>query len=305
MSKFKVGDRVKVISNSYIVGIYKTQEGYITKVIESKSSNDRIYKVNLINYANVVDKTSDIEPNEKVQLLNWFYEYELELVNESVADQVLKHINITGGNKMENELKSVIMPTFEEVLNGYDENMVYIGGHMLNKANAKQRTVESEEIKSLGYKTWNPIEDKSINSKNGLDKHTNDNLSKRIVRNDVTGILRSGKIVIEPECMAIGTLVETGKIFAYSHIAEMLKQILESNKDNNLGLLYDLQRLITMCDKDVYPHIDDLRAENGVEELNYNRSWGVNQYLRGTTQALTNKEEGFYSWEDIIKELRK
>lgn len=204
---------------------------------------------------------------------------------------------------MKNNMKNLIMPTFDEIRSRYNKDCFYIAGHCLNRANANRRTEESDEIKSLGYDTWNPISDQSINSKNGLDRHTNDNLSKRIVRNDVTGILTSGNIVIESETFAAGSLTENGKIFGYVHAGEMIKEILNKNENNKDGLIKDLNLLVNIFDKKVFPHIDDIRAENGVDELNYNRSWGVNQYVRGTNQALTNTEDGFYQWEDIIKQI--
>lgn len=268
--KFKVGDKVKVVKN-------KLEEVY----------DKYIGKVGIITYA-------DCEDSELTYLISeisnheYFNEEELELFE-----------------KVNDDIKKVIMPTFEEIKCRHNKDYFYIAGHMLNRANANRRIEESDEIKSLGYETWNPIQDKTINSKNGLDRHTNDNLSKRIVRNDVTGILTSGNIVIEPEVFSLGSLVENGKIFAYVHVGEMIKEILEENKYDNGALVDELNLLVNILDKKVYPHIDDIRAENGVDELNYNRSWGVNQYIRGTNQALTSTEDGFFSWEDIIDKIKK
>lgn len=286
--KFKVGDRVRVIDNTDepIYDTYIGRTGYIKDV-------------NNFGFPYAIEFDDEV--------LYWCDE-ELELFEESVADVIYRHINRGDDLHMENknDLMNIIAPKFYDIVHNLpDKDMVYIGGHMLNKANAEQRIKEAREIESLGYDVWNPIEDKSINSKNGLDKHTNDNLSKRIVHNDTVGILKSNYVVIEPESFAIGSICETGMLFAYKHVANMLKEILSENRWNdNMVLVDDIEKLINICDKDVYTHIDDLRAENSIDEMNYNRSWSVNQFLRGIAQGLTNKEEGFYSFDEVIEKLK-
>lgn len=280
-SHFKIGDSVKVSKN-----VWENQNSYVGK--------EFIVKDVEFGYTEQEYLYSEDES---------LYFLESELIINSVADKIYNHIN--GGNKeMENNnLMNVIAPSFEELRDKLDHNMVYNAGHMLNKANATQRVKEAEDIRDLGYSVWNPIEDKSINSKNGLDKATNDNLSKRIVRNDVTGILRSKNIVIEPEVFALGSITELGMIFAYKHVAAMLNEIFEKNYCPE-DFCNDMRELVEMLDKNVYCHLDDIRAENGIEEVNYNRSWGVNQFVRGTAQALTNTEDGFMSFDKIINELK-
>lgn len=217
-----------------------------------------------------------------------------------------KRENDNMNTKMTDDMMSKIGIGFYELISDYDENdnLTYIAGHMLNRANADQRIKESNELKTMGYKTWNPIEDKSINDKQNVDKETNNQLSKRIVLNDTTGILKSKKIVIEPEVFALGTIAEAGQIFAYKHVGRMIKEIIKHNENNTNGLLSDLNILMNMCEKDVYPHIDDIRIP-GVEESGYNKSWSVNQYLRGICQGISNTEDGFYSWENVLEMLKK
>lgn len=279
-SHFKIGDSVKVVKNLW------------------ENQNDYAGKEFIVKYIEFGYGEQEYLYSEDKSI----YFLESELCINSVTDKIYNHIN--GGNKMENNnLMNVIAPSFEELKGKFDNNMVYNAGHMLNKANATQRVKEAEDIRDLGYSVWNPIEDKSINSKNGLDKATNDNLSKRIVRNDVTGILRSKNIVIEPEVFALGSITELGMIFAYKHVAAMLNEIFKNNNCPD-DVYNEISELIEMLDKNVYCHLDDIRAENGIEEVNYNRSWGVNQFVRGTAQALTNTEDGFMSFDNIINELK-
>lgn len=218
------------------------------------------------------------------------------------TDYIYNHLNGREEDNMKNkDMMDRIGIGFYELTSDYDENdnLTYIAGHMLNKANADRRIQESEELKSMGYKTWNPIEDKSINDKQNVDVEMNNQLSKKIVLNDTTGILKSKNIVIEPESFALGTIAESGQIFAYKHIGRMIKEIMDHNKNDFEGLLKDLGILTRMCEKNVYPHIDDIRIP-GVEEEGYNKSWSINQYLRGICQGVSNTEEGFYNWDEIV-----
>ena len=62
---------------------------------------------------------------------------------------------------------------------------VYLAGDMLSEGQQLRRTYEKERIEELGFKVYNPSDDKSINDKKNAKQ---DNLAERIVENDTRGI---------------------------------------------------------------------------------------------------------------------
>lgn len=96
---------------------------------------------------------------------------------------------------------------------------VYLAGDMLPKASQLLRAQEREQIKEIGLDFYNPMDNKSINSKAEVN---NDGLAERIVKADTDAIISSDVIVIEPQPFAMGTMVELGQIKGMKDMAKMI-----------------------------------------------------------------------------------
>lgn len=189
---------------------------------------------------------------------------------------------------------------------------VYIGGDMLTRAGQLLRTKEREEIKSLGYDFYNPMENKNVNDKANLDN--NDGLAEKIVAQDTEGIRESDYIIMEPLSSACGTMVELGQIKGMKDLAQDIVDVVfdEDDKDKSAYDKADYQvivnNIVELCDKilnqKVYPHYEDVRRFPGCEEREDRRAWGVNQYVYGVCLDLTDGK-GFYDWNEIVDELKK
>lgn len=319
MNKFKVGDRVKVISNSYIVSDYKSQEGYISKIQESNSRNDRIYKVDLINYTNVIDKISDKEHNKKVQLLNWFYDEELELVNESVADQVLKHINITGGNKMENKKTIYSEKIIKEIreknnsengnikfgdLNAKNRKRMYHIGDIMIRGNQLNRLCELQDLSDLNLNVdcYSAMLNEKINDKSGVTEEQNNKLAEHIYKADIDRLFDADIIVGEVLSSSIGSMCEMAMLDGFKLCYEKMEDIFNSELNNDEKLT-ELNKLKDKLNKDIYYHSFDLRNTN-LKECGWRRSHSINQ-LQYAFMMHSATDGDILPWEEILEKLEK
>lgn len=189
---------------------------------------------------------------------------------------------------------------------------IYLAGDMLKKGSILLREQEAQQLRDKGYKIYSPIEDKEINDKANQTKQSNDGLAERIVEKDTSGILTSDIIVIEPHENALGTMVELGQIKGYKDsalfIRELIDSIMEHKHKNDMTdrvTLRAMVRLLTslanVLDKEVYPHIEDIRRTD-IPEQGDRRSYGINQYVYGTCLNITDGK-GLYEWDEILEIL--
>ena len=181
--------------------------------------------------------------------------------------------------------------------------MIYNGGDMLLKGSRLQREQEKEDMKQLGFKIYNPLEDKEINDKSAQTEESNNKLAEKIVKKDTEGIIDSDIIVLEPLSHAIGSQIEMGQVKGMKDLAKMIISI--SNRNEYIDDAFD--EIIELCkktiSKPVFTHYEDVRRTN-IPECGDRRSWSVNQYCYGVALDLTNGK-GFYEWDEIINELKK
>lgn len=189
---------------------------------------------------------------------------------------------------------------------------IYLAGDMLKKGSILLREQEAQQLRDKGYKIYSPIEDKEINDKANQTKQSNDGLAERIVEKDTTGILTSDIIVIEPHENALGTMVELGQIKGYKDSALFIREILdgviarkhESDLSDGATLRLVTKLLLALAnvlDKEVYPHIEDIRRTD-IPEQGDRRSYGINQYVYGTCLDVTDGK-GLYEWDEILEIL--
>lgn len=183
---------------------------------------------------------------------------------------------------------------------------VYLAGDMLPKASQLLRAQEREQIKKIGLDFYNPMDNKSINSKAEV---SNEGLAERIVKADTDAIKESDIIVIEPQPFALGTLVELGEIHGMKMLAKMILELVDDkcSDTSQAELLNEVIALAEKVDKQkVYPHYEDVRRfpNAGADEVGDRRSLGINQYVYGVCLDLTDGK-GFYEWDEVLEELKK
>lgn len=179
---------------------------------------------------------------------------------------------------------------------------------MLTKSSQMLRAKEREDIEKIGLPFYNPMDNKSINSKAEV---SNDGLAERIVKADTDAIIESDIIVIEPLTHALGTHVELGQVLGMVDLANMILEMADDealeSRHSSINLLNDILALAEkVANKKVYPHYEDIRRfpNAGVDEAGDRRSLGINQYVYGACLKLTNGK-GFYEWNEILSELTK
>lgn len=180
---------------------------------------------------------------------------------------------------------------------------VYIAGDMLPKGSQMLRAKEREDIKKIGLDFYNPMDNKSINSKAEV---SNDGLAERIVKADTDAIKSSDVIVIEPQPFAQGTLVELGEIHGMKMLAQMILDIADEETFTPEALNKIIQLASKVDEQKVFPHYEDVRRFTGAgkDEEGDRRSLGINQYVYGVCLDLTNGK-GFYEWDEVLDELKK
>ncbi|MGL6184807.1 MAG: hypothetical protein ACRC1T_05450 [Clostridium chrysemydis] len=181
--------------------------------------------------------------------------------------------------------------------------MIYNGGDMLLKGSRIQREQEKNEMKELGFKIYNPLEDKEINDKSAQTEESNNKLAEKIVRKDTKGIIDSDIIVLEPLSHAIGSNIEMGQIKGMKDMAKMIMNIYKNTEYIDDALDEIVELCTRTINKPVFTHYEDVRRTD-IPECGDRRSWGINQYCYGVCLDLT-KGKGLYEWEEILEELKK
>lgn len=190
---------------------------------------------------------------------------------------------------------------------------IYLVGDLLKKSSAILRKMESDELRSMGLNVYSAQEDKSINDKTAHTVESNNRLHERIVTKDTTAIMESDTIVAGLDESSIGSICEIGQIEMFNRIWDMLDEMMVNS--NNLGhfgemvadFMYNYPR------KKVFVHIDDIRCTN-IPEVGLNRSYYVNQYLRGICVSAMNRAgacasdddvQDIMTWEEVIEKLKE
>ena len=182
------------------------------------------------------------------------------------------------------------------------KKQIYIGGHMLAKADQILRGIERDTINTLdGYKAYAPQDDASINDKATAD---NSDLAERVVINDTKGIDAANICIFDVHSYAQGTLVEIGQVFGMKHLSKLITKIIADNKDPNTSLNLIAELTKTVTDKKIYCQCSDVRRANTEIEEGDRKSFSHNAYVYGVVLALSDGE-GFVSFEDIIEDIKK
>lgn len=182
---------------------------------------------------------------------------------------------------------------------------LYLAGHMLDAGAVMRREWEADQLRKAGATLHVPHEDKSINDKANA---VQEGLAERIVANDTQGIIDSDVIVIDAHENGKGTLVELGQIKGMKDMAETVLHMVLGVSNGVLSERAALDMIQaeveTVMDKKVYAHNTDIRRANTQPQAGDRREYAPNQYVYGTVLELTDNH-GFYTWDEIIEEVKE
>lgn len=193
----------------------------------------------------------------------------------------------------------------------------YLLADMLYKGSTLLRAEEAKQLRAIGiplYSAGEQNKDGDINDKKNQTVESNNDLHAHIFKKDVDNIMASDLIVCNPERFAEGSICELGAVEMFNYIWRVIDEIM-----NDKHLSYE-ERVALMQEwlevnphKDVYVHLEDIRCTD-LPESGYNRSFMMNQFVRGCAVAAQTGERGVpvsqggkdvMSWEEIIEELKE
>lgn len=151
-------------------------------------------------------------------------------------------------------------------------NMVYVGGHMLNLSTKARRQWEKSELERLGFKVYNPVDNKKINSKSETNL---ENLAETIVEHDLQAINESDILIFDVADETIGTACEVAYLQGLKHQG---------------------------VEKTVYIHSTDIRRTGRIAPTQDRQEWSMNQYYMGVILDVTNGR-GIQTFDEITADL--
>ena len=194
--------------------------------------------------------------------------------------------------------------------------LCYCLGDMLYKGSQLLRAKETEELREIGVPVYSAAEqnkDGDINDKQNQTKESNADLHAHIFKKDMDNIYASDLIIANPERFAEGSIAELGAVETFNDIHSTMSDIVDNPELTAEEKVKAIQAWLEENPyKEVYVHLEDIRCTN-IEEVGYDRSFYVNQFVRGLAVAAQTGQRGvpvsqggidIMSWEDIIETLR-
>lgn len=189
-------------------------------------------------------------------------------------------------------------------------------GDMLYKGSQLLRAKETEELRAIGVPVYSAAEqnkDGDINDKKNQTKESNADLHAHIFKKDMDNIYASDLIIANPERFAEGSIAELGAVETFNDIHSTMTDIVDNPELTAEEKVKAIQQWLEENPyKEVYVHLEDIRCTD-IEESGYDRSFYVNQFVRGLAVAAQTGQRGvpvsqggidIMSWEDIIETLR-
>ena len=189
-------------------------------------------------------------------------------------------------------------------------------GDMLYKGSQLLRAKETEQLREIGVPVYSAAEqnkDGDINDKKNQTKESNADLHAHIFKKDMDNIYASDLIIANPERFAEGSIAELGAVETFNDIHGTMSDIVNNP---TLSAEEKVARVQAWLEenpyKEVYVHLEDIRCTD-IEESGYDRSFYVNQFVRGLAVAAQTGQRGvpvsqggidIMSWDDIITTLR-
>lgn len=195
--------------------------------------------------------------------------------------------------------------------------LCYILGDMLYKGSTLLREQESKQLRDMGVPVYSASEqnkDGDINDKTNQTVESNNDLHAHIFKKDIDNIMASDLIIANPERFAEGSICELGAVEMFNHIWQVMNEVLNDEHlidDEKVALLQTW--LKDNPYKTTYVHLADIRCTN-ISETGMNRSFYMNQFVRGCAVAVMSGERGMpvsqggtdvMVWDEVIKHLEE
>lgn len=185
----------------------------------------------------------------------------------------------------------------------------YLGGDIMSFGSNLARQYEYDKFIEMGLpvEVYSPVQNKSINDKSNMTEEENNHLAEKITAADIERLWNSDFVVMSPEQSAIGSMCETGCLFGWKYMTDMLLEMIKKSEAEGKSVIsiYDdlVNEIKRINDKQNFFHYFDIRT-NHLNEKDWRRSFSINQLLYGMI-LYTAKNGDFETFDEILKHLEE
>ena len=184
----------------------------------------------------------------------------------------------------------------------------YLGGDIMSFGSNLARQYEYDKFIEMGLpvEVYSPVQNKSINDKSNMTEEENNHLAEKITAADIERLWNSDFVVMSPEQSAIGSMCETGCLFGWKYMTDMLLEMIKKSEAEGKSVIsiYDdlVNEIKRINEKQNFFHYFDIRT-NHLNEKDWRRSFSINQLLYGMI-LYTAKNGDFETFDEIMKHLK-
>lgn len=185
----------------------------------------------------------------------------------------------------------------------------YLGGDIMSFGSNLARQYEYDKFieMRLPVEVYSPVQNKSINDKSNMTEEENNHLAEKITAADIERLWNSDFVVMSPEQSAIGSMCETGCLFGWKYMTDMLLEMIKKSEAEGKSVIsiYDdlVNEIKRINEKQNFFHYFDIRT-NHLNEKDWRRSFSINQLLYGMI-LYTAKNGDFETFDEILKHLEE
>ena len=185
----------------------------------------------------------------------------------------------------------------------------YLGGDIMSFGSNLARQYEYDKFIEMGLpvEVYSPVQNKSINDKSNMTEEENNHLAEKITAADIERLWNSDFVVMSPEQSAIGSMCETGCLFGWKYMTDMLLEMIKKSEAEGKSVIniYDdlVNEIKRINEKQNFFHYFDIRT-NHLNEKDWRRSFRLNQLLYGMI-LYTAKNGDFETFDEIMKHLKE
>ena len=185
----------------------------------------------------------------------------------------------------------------------------YLGGDIMSFGSNLARQYEYDKFIEMGLpvEVYSPVQNKSINDKSNMTEEENNHLAEKITAADIERLWNSDFVVMSPEQSAIGSMCETGCLFGWKYMTDMLLEMIKKSEAEGKSVISIYDDLVKESkrsnEKQNFFHYFDIRT-NHLNEKDWRRSFSINQLLYGMI-LYTAKNGDFETFDEIMKHLKE
>lgn len=185
----------------------------------------------------------------------------------------------------------------------------YLGGDIMSFGSNLARQYEYDKFIEMGLpvEVYSPVQNKSINDKSNMTEEENNHLAEKITAADIERLWNSDFVVMSPEQSAIGSMCETGCLFGWKYMTDMLLEMIKKSEAEGKSVISIYNDLVNeikrINEKQNFFHYFDIRT-NHLNEKDWRRSFSINQLLYGMI-LYTAKNGDFETFDEILKHLEE